>query len=114
MISLFASPEQTATKFAREYAASLIFHKSLTMEACEVRVTTPDGIASVRPQYSPTTLLLAGAITVDRKIRQVLVAGPARVQGSLNPGGISYEHLLSNPISLPAPQIKALCRSPLL
>ena len=33
------------------------------------------------------------------------VADPARVQGSLNPGGISYEHLLSNPISLPAPML---------
>ena len=41
------------------------------------------------------------------------VADPARVQGSLNPGGISYEHLLSNPISLPAPARTCLGESPL-
>ena len=35
-------------------------------------------------------------------ITSTSVAGPARVPGSLNPGGISYEYLTDHPISYPA------------
>ena len=33
----------------------------------------------------------------------IMKALPARVQSSLNPGGISYEHFSNYPISVPAP-----------